>query len=279
MEEKLIQTHDIAKAYHHKFLFQHVNLTILRGQCLAFMGHNGCGKSTLLKILAQLITVSAGKIEYMAGIKFGYVPEHFPKINLTATQYIRHMARIEGLTSSAIQEKSDALFSSFFMHERKDVPMKHLSKGTLQKVGVVQALMAANDVLLLDEPLSGQDAASQQEFVRRIRALRESGVTVLLACHEKRLARALADRLYEIADGTVREASLAGQGFTELDILFFDAPPGCAATPPVSSADVAVDVSDERVKITVAACRSSEIIVQMIQHGYQLRELQHERDW
>lgn len=279
MQEKIIQTHGIAKAYNGKSLFQHVDLTILRGQCLAFMGHNGCGKSTLLKILARLVTVSAGKVEYMANLRFGYVPEHFPKINLTASQYIRHMGLIEGLSSSAIQEKSDELLSAFFMRELKDVPMKHLSKGTLQKVGVVQALLIANDVLLLDEPLSGQDTASQQEFVRRIRALRQSGVTVLLACHEKRLARALADRLYEIGEGTVREASLAGQRFTERDVLYFDEPPGHPALPPVPVADATIDMEDGRIRIAVDACQSSGIIVQMIQHGYRLREIQHERDW
>ena len=89
----------------------------------------------------------------------------------------------------------------FFLESMINTKLNELSKGSLQKVGVIQALIGKRDVILLDEPLSGQDAASQDVFIEKINELRGKGVTVLMSCHERRLIDELTDREYTINNG------------------------------------------------------------------------------
>lgn len=204
MHESLLRAVDLSKAYGKNKLFSGVRLAVRPGEGIAFMGHNGSGKTTLLKILAGLVRPTAGRVAHSMRLSIGYVPEYFPKMSLTASDYVRHMGRLEGLSDADISTRSQQLFADFFLDEGlTSVPMKHLSKGTLQKVGVVQALLGDNHLLLLDEPLSGQDAASQQTFIRIIRERKQAGVAVLLSCHEARLASQLADTVYEIRSGAL----------------------------------------------------------------------------
>jgi ABC-type multidrug transport system ATPase subunit len=82
-----------------------------------------------------------------------------------------------------------------------DTPMKFLSKGTLQKTAVIQALAAQRDVMFLDEPLSGQDVASQSHFAEELKRRKAAGMAVVMTCHEPFLIEELADRIYQIKDG------------------------------------------------------------------------------
>lgn len=135
------------------------------------------------------------------GVLFHYVPEKFMPVPLTARAYLRRMGALDGLGQKETGSRIDALANDFFFSELLDVPTKYLSKGSLQKVSVIQALLKVPDVLLLDEPLSGQDEASQEVFVRKINELRGQGVTVLMACHEQRLVDAIAEKTFVIKNG------------------------------------------------------------------------------
>ena len=86
----------------------------------------------------------------------------------------------------------------FYMENMLDKPIKNLSKGTLQKIGVIQALMSDPEVLIFDEPLSGQDIDSQEVFIKKIGNLKKQGTIILLAAHEPELIHALADCVYSI---------------------------------------------------------------------------------
>lgn len=100
------------------------------------------------------------------------------------------------------------LIEDFFLEDMVNIRMSNLSKGSLQKVGVIQALMAPHDVILLDEPLSGQDADSQNVFVTKIRRLKERGITVIMSCHEKKLIEELSDKQFSIEKGKLIETAI-----------------------------------------------------------------------
>ena len=108
------------------------------------------------------------------------------------------MGKLDGLKGPELEQKITKLSNDFFVEEMLDIPMKSMSKGTLQKIGVIQALLVKKDVLLLDEPLSGQDEASQGIFVSKINELREQKVTILMSCHEQWLVDAISDRVMTI---------------------------------------------------------------------------------
>lgn len=269
----VIQATGLTKAYGGRTILRSIDLLIPRGQCLAFIGHNGSGKSTLLKALAGLVSITSGQLSYAQGATLGYIPEHFPKTALTAASYIRHMARIEGYTKKNADATARSLFKDFFMESLMDTPMAHLSKGSLQKVGVIQALLFRHDILLLDEPLSGQDMASQRVFLAKMEKCLQHGTTLLLSCHEPHLVNRLADVVYEIKDGTLHTVSKTDSRLQEMDCLILAEDAG-RTLPPLPEGST-VQAADRQIIITVPAGQSQALLLSVLQQGYVLKEYQH----
>ena len=195
--EELITLNDVSKSYDGKCVLDHITMALYKAQSIAFTGHNGCGKSTLLKLIAGLIRLSSGKIDHHEKIRFGFVPEKFPGMNISLRDYLYSIAKIENVDHSEV----DSFVRDFFLESMINTKLYELSKGSLQKVGVIQALIGKRNIILLDEPLSGQDAASQDVFIEKINELRGRGVTVLMSCHERRLIDELTDLEYTIHNG------------------------------------------------------------------------------
>ena len=197
----MIELKDVRKSYNGKVIFEDVNLKLEDGTVTAFVGHNGCGKSTMLKVASGLVKKDCGEIIYDAKYRFAYVPEKFPAINMSSRAYLRHMAEIDGIyTKNDSMNRINALAEDFYVDRMLDKPMKNLSKGTLQKIGVIQAIMSNPEVLMLDEPLSGQDVDSQEVFIDKINTLKNQGTIILLSAHEPELINALGDSIYTIKE-------------------------------------------------------------------------------
>lgn len=223
----MIELKHIVKEYNQKVVLNDICLTIEQGQSVAFTGHNGCGKSTLLKVISGLVRPTKGTVFLEKGKLIHYVPEHFPQMNLTAKQYLFYMGKLEAplhkeashqikashhmgtlphmknLRGVELKSYIHELAEEFFVSNMLDIPMKYLSKGSLQKIGVMQALLKEPDILLLDEPLSGQDVMSQQVFIQKIQELQKHNVTILMSCHEPYLVDAVADEVYQFNDGKI----------------------------------------------------------------------------
>ena len=204
--DELITLENVTKKYSSKVIIDSVTHTFYKGESIAFYGHNGCGKSTMLKLIPGLISISSGDLKYHEKLRFSYVPEKFVGMEINMIDYLCGVARMEGVNQSVV----DGLIRDFFLESMIHTRMDKLSKGSLQKVGVIQALMAPHDAILLDEPLSGQDAESQKVFIDKVNELRSRGITIFMACHEKKLIDALADRVYTIEQGKLKESSGLG---------------------------------------------------------------------
>jgi ABC-type multidrug transport system ATPase subunit len=199
--EKLITLENVTKKYGGETIIDSVSHTFYKGESIAFCGHNGCGKSTMLKLISGIIPISSGKLQYHEKLRFSYVPEKFAGMEIEMIDYLRGVERMEGVDPSV----TDGLIEDFFLESMIHTRMDKLSKGSLQKVGVIQALMAPHQVILLDEPLSGQDADSQKVFLDKMNELRDQGITIFMACHEEKLIEALSDRVYTIEKGMLLE--------------------------------------------------------------------------
>ena len=195
--EKLISLDNVTKSYDGNCVLDHISHDFYAGESVAFTGHNGCGKSTLLKILAGLTSLSSGAVRCHKKIRFSFVPEKFPGMDIRMTDYLYAIAGMESVDTAV----ADRLIKEFFLGSMARTRLNELSKGSLQKVGVIQALIAPKEVLLLDEPLSGQDSASQDVFIQKINGLRKKGVTVFMSCHEKKLLDELSNHEYTISKG------------------------------------------------------------------------------
>lgn len=276
LENTIIELKKISKVYNQNVLLKDVELSIRKGQSISFIGHNGIGKSTLLKIVSGLVKADSGKIICSKKLLFHYIPEHFPKMSISASQYIRHMGRIDGIERGSLEKRSRELFNMFYMDEMINIPMKHLSKGTLQKVGVIQALLTEPDVLLLDEPLSGQDVDSQKVFIETMNRLRKNGCTLLMSCHEKKLVNSISDTVYEIRDKQLQKVISSDSCIQENDVLLFRPPSGQDS----SAQDIPQEFTAEKqgalIKVTVPAGESRRLILSMLHKGWELKQMYHE---
>ena len=279
MPDNLIKIHHVSKKYSGKIVLEDIDLNVDRGSCIALAGINGSGKSTLLRIAAKLTAPDGGSVKHCKDLKIQYIPDRFPKMELTPAQYLMHMAAIEEAERTAAEQKAEELFQKFFMEGMKNTPMKYLSKGTLQKTAVIQALMTKPDLLLMDEPLSGQDTASQEAFIREIKKMEDGGVSVLLACHEKELIYRLAEEVYEIKKRKLQKAEKEWYLPKQKDCLIFEG--DADRELPVTDHDegiIHVEVQEGSVKIISECELSNEVIKNMLKFGWQLRRMQREED-
>lgn len=209
-----IELHNVGKWYTSREpILQQIDLTVHREQCLAIRGRNGSGKSTLLKIIAGLTKPSAGVVRRAPNMSVGYAPEQFPRVRFRAEEYLTHLGRIRRIPRVVLRRRIEELMDLFLLHAAG--PILHYSKGMAQKVNLMQALLARPDVLVLDEPLSGLDAAAQADFTRLLLSFKREGTAIVVTGHEPNFAEAWADRIVAIQDGKLAEVRAGAEDAAE----------------------------------------------------------------
>ncbi|NMO96256.1 ABC transporter ATP-binding protein [Paenibacillus lemnae] len=205
----LVTLNQVSKRYGRHIALHDVNWRICRGECAAITGDNGAGKSTLLHILAGLAMPDKGTIIINNGeVSIGYVPEFFPGLKFTPREYLAHMGRIQGLSKQAASKRVEGLISMFQMEQSSNRLMNGFSKGMLQKVNLMQALLGMPDLLVLDEPLSGLDEHVQHEIAKLLTEIKQQGTSIVMSVHEHLLISAVADRLVVMKNGKIMRDGL-----------------------------------------------------------------------
>ena len=277
MAQTIIQMHDVSKKVdNNRVVLQDINLTIEKGDAVALIGHNGTGKSTMLRLISGLTPISSGKILTVPHLNFGFIPEHFPKINMTVEEYIYSVGRINGIAPSELKMKVKELYGLFYIEDMIEVPIKHLSKGSIQKVAVIQALLCKPDVLLMDEPLAGQDIKSQKNFMKLVKEMNDEGVTLIMSCHELFLVNQLAKTAYEIKNRTLSPIQMKRKVAADqnLDILFFDKGSGLSNVSPEILKWVYNSIeNDDIIQIVVNKEKSNDVLKLMLKDGFVLRAM------
>lgn len=207
----IVQLEQVSQTFVNKQVFRDVNLSVYSNQIVAIIGANGSGKSTLLRILTGLVKPTSGAVvqsNEIGPLTIGYAPDRFPWLRLTPWEYLVSMTKMQGLDlTTRIADLLDYLGLTEAMTKR----MTSFSKGMLQKVNLIQAVLTSPDLLLLDEPLSGLDASSQQNVVHLLRELRDEGVGVVISSHEPMLINAVADRVITLDRGNAVESIAASR--------------------------------------------------------------------
>ena len=202
---------NVGKSFSGKRIFSDVNLTIEPGKPIVLMGANGCGKSTLLKIITGVIPHTDGEITQSSPGKISYMPDRFPKLPFKVNDYLFHMGEIQNI--SQIDEYIDKMFEYLTIPGHiKTQKIPKCSKGTIQKINIMQAFMNKSDLLVMDEPFSGLDENSIERMLELIKktALDETAKTaIILSCHESALARRITDDIYIFADGRCTRETFA----------------------------------------------------------------------
>ncbi|WP_194165505.1 ABC transporter ATP-binding protein [Oceanobacillus sp. CFH 90083] len=204
---QLVELKSINKKYEKKNVLYDISLSLKEKQVIAILGGNGSGKSTFLRIAAGIERPDSGQVLYASkSIRIGYVPERFPKyLRFTPDEYLHYIGRINGISKAVLNERISSLLYRFGLKAWRNQRISELSKGNIQKVGVLQAILQQPELFILDEPLSGLDAAAQQELLSIISELKEQGTTILLTYHEASIFEGMADQTYYLKDGCLTE--------------------------------------------------------------------------
>ena len=203
---------DLIKSYGNVQALRGVDLEVKRGEIFGFLGPNGAGKTTTIRCMLDLIRPQGGSILILGEdpqvdpvyvrTYVGYLPgELSMESNLRVENQLHYYndLRRNKIDWNYVRELADRLELDLAM------PIKNLSKGNKQKVGVVQALMPRAKVLLLDEPTAGLDPLMQQEVYRLLREAKNNGATVFFSTHIMSEAEALAERVAIIREGVIVE--------------------------------------------------------------------------
>ncbi|MGK2349399.1 ABC transporter ATP-binding protein [Actinomyces sp. W5033] len=201
-----------------------VSLTIDRGEIVAFLGPNGAGKTTILDTLLGLTNPTAGQVRVLgtqprqaaASARLGVVLQTGGLItDYTVAETLRAIASLQG--ASATRDLG-ALAASTGLTPVLHRQVGRCSGGELQRLRLALALVAAPELLVLDEPTAGMDVTARTAFWDTMREQAHGGRTILFATHYLEEAASFADRIVIIArgrlvaDGTVDEIRALGEG-------------------------------------------------------------------
>jgi len=190
-----------------------VSFEVRRGEIFGLLGANGAGKTTLFRMLCGLLPVSAGEAR-VAGVdlrtarararaRIGYMAQKFSLyVDLSVGQNLEFFANAYSLPRKARRERVAWALENFELAGVTDTQARDLPLGFQQRLALAAALLHRPEILFLDEPTSGVDPIARREFWRRINALAESGVTVLVTTHFMEEAE-YCDRLVIMAAGEI----------------------------------------------------------------------------
>lgn len=221
---KLVELEKINKNYLKKQVLRDISLSIEEKQITALLGGNGTGKSTLLRVIAGIEQPSSGRIVYSdKHSRIGYVPERFPKhLRFTPREYLHYMGKISGIPKENLHERIEYYLHRFQLEELNNHRIMELSKGNIQKVGIIQAILNKPDLLILDEPLSGLDYQAQQGLVEVLVELRDEGSSIVLSYHESNIFESAIDRTYYLHNGLISKTDSSKQSIKLIGVGHMD---------------------------------------------------------
>ncbi|CAI6034125.1 Vitamin B12 import ATP-binding protein BtuD [Paenibacillus sp. JJ-100] len=195
-----------------------INVNIDAGECVVLVGKNGSGKSTLLRILAGVLLPDSGRVG-KTNSPHMYASDVLPRLPFTAEEYLSHMGRIRGIDSKQLSQRIQELSNLLSLDSAMDQKLPFLSKGTLQKVNLAQALLPGpGGLLLLDEPLSGLDISAQEALTALLEQWKQAGTTIITICHEPKLVERVADRVLLLRGGCI------SRQWTPEELLLYTSP-------------------------------------------------------
>ena len=189
---------DVEKSYSRQ-IFHDVNLTIKRGEKVAFVGNNGEGKSTLVKCIMGEIPFE-GNLKVGHNVQIGYFAQNQAQLldgNLTVFETIDHVAK--GDIRLKIR---DILGAFMFGGEAIDKYVKVLSGGERSRLAMIRLLLEPVNLLILDEPTNHLDMQSKDVLKQ---AIRDFDGTAIIVSHDRDFLDGLVDKVYEFGSGVVRE--------------------------------------------------------------------------
>ena len=233
--DSAIRTRGLSKDYGAGNGLFDLDLDVQRGEIFGFLGPNGAGKSTTMRLLVDLIRPTAGTATVLGHDtrtdslavrrRVGFLPGDLalhPK--LTGRAQLDHLAALQGGGDPRVRDELAERF-----HAQLDRPVRELSTGNRQKIGLIQAFMHEPEVVILDEPIAGLDPLVQQSFHELLHEVAAAGRTVFLSSHTLSEVERVAHRVAILRRGRLVVVDsvddLRNVAVQRLDVEFAGPPP------------------------------------------------------
>jgi ABC-2 type transport system ATP-binding protein len=192
--EPVVRVKDLVKKFGAFAAVDRISFSVNRGAIFGLLGPNGAGKTTTFRMLCGLLAPSGGEL-FVAGAdvrkssaaaraRLGYVAQKFSLYGpLSVTENLDFFASAYGLRGERKRARMRWAIEQFEMGEHTHTPSAQLPGGYKQRLAMAAALLHEPEILFLDEPTSGADPPARRTFWRRITALAEQGVTIIVTTH------------------------------------------------------------------------------------------------
>ena len=209
--EYAVVVRNMYKKFKKKVIYENVNLQIRPGECIGLVGENGSGKSVLFQIMTGLIRPDRGQI-IVNGDELGKHGRDFPRrvgILINEPGYIETcsgyknlllLAEIQNIINEKTVQKTMEMVG---LDYRDKTIVRKYSMGMRQKLGIAQAIMEGQTIVMLDEPYNALDYKTNKEITQILQRLKDEGKTLLLTSHQHVYLERLCDRIYCIDEHNV----------------------------------------------------------------------------
>ncbi len=242
-EQIVLSVDNLSFSYRHNWTLQskptikNITLDVKAGESFGFLGHNGGGKTTTIKCILGLLNPNSGSIKIFNKINsdistrrfIGYLPEQpYFYDYLTVTEIMEMYGSLSGIPKEELSTAISTALDAVKVSAKSKSPMRTLSKGLTQRVGLAQAIVAKPKLLILDEPFSGLDPIGRKEFRDLFIELRKSGTAIFMCSHVLSDVEFLCDRVSIMAQGEIkgifdiRDKSSLGTGQYEMILRGFE---------------------------------------------------------
>jgi energy-coupling factor transport system ATP-binding protein len=209
-----------------------INLEIKKGEFIALIGSNGSGKTTLLSCMIGFIKPSRGRILIDGqdiknssvaelAVKVGYLFQN-PDLQLftdTVAQEVGFGLKNRSLATADINKKVAQALEIMELSEYRDQHPHALSRGQRQRLAVASIISMEQDILVLDEPTSGQDRGHLNKFLSQIKKLNDAGKTIIMITHDMSIVAEYAKRTIVMEEGKILMDGRTREVFSRPDIL------------------------------------------------------------
>jgi len=193
-EPIIVEVRDLVKRFGDFVAVDHIHFEVRRGEIFGLLGPNGAGKTTTFRMLCGLLAANGGALNIAgtdvrrapasARSRLGYVAQRFSLYGpLTVAENLEFFASAYGLRGQRRRARIDWAMRQFELGTHAGMTSAQLPGGFKQRLAMAAALLHEPEILFLDEPTSGADPRARRVFWRRITALAEQGVTVIVTTH------------------------------------------------------------------------------------------------
>ena len=200
MSKPVISIENVVKSFGTAVVLDDITLDVEKGKICGIIGRNGSGKTVLFKCICGLLNIDSGKIQTdrtQLGVIIeepGFLRQYSGKRNLQLLAGLSdklHMNITEVMTLVGLKDAMNKKVGKYSM-------------GMRQRLGIAQAIMEYQQILILDEPMNGLDNQGVKEMRELLMQLKEKGITILLASHNREDIEVLCDQVYEMDAGKLK---------------------------------------------------------------------------